>query len=263
MGHEDLRTGHTEPTAADGNFYTFEQSLLDSRDQAVTHPTAIVRSTYSLINQLFYDRPTDTSPIASFLRDYTLPFLDTGKRAIPIKFPTLQPQTRSDRAVIQQLISSGYDQDPQVGLSNLNVIGAIFDEMPDRFTLPIPVLNDGFSRSGLLKPPQSVSDIYDRITEIQRIVGRIMIGQKIRKSRLNLNSSTFRTYAFLKVGSELEIKRGKSQKELDQEAQYYVDSTAMRLLEEEDPAAGRLKGFLDERAKFEKLLGWFDLPDEI
>lgn len=151
-------------------------------------PPLVVRQT-SFILGLFYKGTVSGEGIGrKYLQEYTLAFLDSSETGV-------------DRVSFGRNKESfeGIDLEDREAADYTNVI---FAHMPD--LVRSPLLPMGFSRRGILRPPENRREFLGRVRELRFGIAQVASG--VIEPNLEVNPHLLRTFGFFKVGSELPIK---------------------------------------------------------
>lgn len=157
-----------------------------------------------------------------YLRDYTMPFLETARRGVGRVFG---PERRLviDRQHVEMNEAADFTQ-------------VVFSWMPE--LMESQFLPMGFSRRGVLRAPGTAEEFEQRIREIQRELGFIVSGLREPHQLLEANQQALRANAFFRVGATIPLKfpdDGKAEAE-------YKEELRRKALEREQDQFNRLLG---------------------
>lgn len=153
-------------------------------------PPFVVRQT-SFILGLFYNGAVSGDGIGrKYLQDYTLSFLDSSETGV-------------DRVSFggNGTNFEGIDLEDREAADYANVI---FAHMPD--LVKSPWMPMGFSRRGMLRPPENRREFLGRVRELRIGLAQIVSGNMEPGAILEAHPYLLLTFGFFKVGAELPIK---------------------------------------------------------
>lgn len=167
-------------------------------------PIDVSTQTSNALDLYFSNHFFDRSPIIQFLNNTTLPFLESAELGFLNNFPQLDKLgliSERDRRIIdfrRQFITK-----PCTEFDNeaFNYTLVTFSAMPDlarRYYLP-----NGFSRRGMLQPPQTVKDFLKRIDEMKTEIQPITQSDPSEIRFPEYSISYLRTKLFFEVGGML------------------------------------------------------------
>lgn len=138
-----------------------------------------------------------------YLKNYTIPFIDTAMNAVPMTDTMLQRMSAVSYLKMRQFVANDQPLHTlQEQFEAFDLTNVIFARMPQYFlTSQFPM---GFSKSGSLRPPQTVGGFINRLSEMRNTVHTLIT------EGLEDDLPYLRTIAFFHVGSELPFTTEKS-----------------------------------------------------
>lgn len=149
-------------------------------------PNTVVKQTHATLGLYRRQILPDTNHAEEYLRGYTFPFLDNAVKGAGIIFE----RNKASKTVPDKEVTEAAD------LSNV-----IFSCMPE--LAKFRYLPNGFSRRGMLHPPDNKEKFIQRIDEIRYQIAFIVSGLREVSTPLKTSTATFRAMTFFKVGNML------------------------------------------------------------
>lgn len=165
------------------------QSIVQYKDKDRI-PPLVVRQT-SLLLGLFYKGAVSGDVIGrKYLKDYTLPFLDSSETGVDrvsfgIKKESFEEIDLEDREAV-------------------DYTNVVFGHLPD--LIKSAWLPKGFSRRGMLRPPENRREFLGRVRELRFGIAQVVSGNMEPQATLEAYPNLLRTFGFFRVGAELPIK---------------------------------------------------------
>lgn len=179
---------HYQRTTADHVGYT-------NLDQV---PIRVVKQTFANISLL---TPTidRSKTVCGYVRDYTLPFLDTVVDGMEVLYDCARLVDTTQVNKARRLAAHYLDSSPKKeGIEAMDLAIVIFSEMrgPSQDTLT-------GEKPELRKQITTIDDFYNRIHEIKTVMTNVLEEPKLLQNSTIFETPEYRTKAFFSVGSRL------------------------------------------------------------
>ena len=165
-------------------------------------PSEVAVQTATALDLYFsYDIP-DKSLTQQFFRDETLPFLRGAQHGFLHNIRKVDPlglASENDMEMIKRRRSNKTVRPLEQESFDYTLV--ILNALPD--FAQHSALKKGFSRRGLLSPPETVRQFMQRIDEMGVQMTQIVSGDISPETPIELNPALWRTKLFFEVGSEM------------------------------------------------------------
>ena len=164
-------------------------------------PFVVVPDTSTYLDLYLRGQINNRKDAEEFLNKSTFPYLERAKRGLQI-VSGLQGSKRF--LEWGEIAGSHIDHNETENIEALGYMVVIFGFMPET---PSDILPKGFSRSGNLSPPQTITQYSVRIEELRVMVSKISQGQTRKRLELEyMRPPLMRTVAFFRTGSWLPLR---------------------------------------------------------
>jgi hypothetical protein len=171
----------------------------------VKTPVEVAAQTSHSLDLYFNLDMSDTSYLKNFFEEVTIPYLESAQRGFlgsVIKMDKLGLMSEEDRRKIQGRKAVNIEEITDIDREYFNHTLVTFSVLPE--LAESQFLPTGFSRRGLLQPPQTTLQVLSRIDEMRGEIGLILGDTTKSNSTPEFTSnSLWRTQLFFKVGGEL------------------------------------------------------------
>ncbi len=181
-------------------------------------PANIVHETHEALDK-YYDRTSgiiDLGSVRGTLRETTIPFLhraQIGLLANIHEIDRLGLISPEDYAFVRKRQERYKDQEvTDLEEESFRFSLVTFSFMPELSDHPL--LPMGYSRGGMLKPPETVREFLERIDELGMTTAKIATGVASPEKGIERDMAVWRTYHFFETGSRLPFKFAESPQEL-------------------------------------------------
>jgi len=180
-------------------------------------PHVIAGRTTSLIEVLLRNYP-EVDFAQEYLSSYTLDYLNRVQQGFHSAAGSFKEDRRQPLAELigdSDQFLQGFDPELTEAFNHAMVAFAF---MPVHMRTSL----HGFSRKGILRPPETGIEILERIREMRAEVLKMISGQTKPHSIDRTTHSLLRTYLFFKTGGELELHQPVTQKEEDDQTRHLL-----------------------------------------
>lgn len=158
--------------------------------EVVKSPQVVVRQTNTLLGLYYQGAIRDPDQAKSYLCEYTLGYLNAAEEGSDLLYERFGQFTGQD-----------IDLETKEAADYTLVVLAC---LPDRAKSPF--LPNGFSRSGMLKPPTTRVQFLTSIRELKIGIRQVVIGDIEPYATLEAYPAVLRVFNFFEVGSRLPMR---------------------------------------------------------
>lgn len=165
-------------------------------------PHVVVRQTGENLKLFFQGNSLDKAILNEYLQDFTLPYLENAKQAVPM-IKSLAHEIGVDEYPTVKAFMDRAGTPTEIGrqVEAFDYTAVVFSQLPVRYRSPL--FPYGFKRNGIYGAPSTISGYVRRINELQTVTQRIIDGKVHKINMPTHKTPLLRTEAFFQVGAQM------------------------------------------------------------